>query len=181
MSTDLIEIEPRQSSNYTAAEIKEGLTVVALCSGNVRRAERELTARGKRIPYTTLKDWKLRYHAQDYERIVEAELPKIYGEIATRCEDLALAQADVEESLLNRLVAVAPTMDARDLSSALRNVGVAKAVNIDKASLVRGRPTEIREDRSIGDLTRALHRFRGVVRVQPGEEPVDAEVVESGD
>ena len=50
----------------------------------------------------------------------------------------------------------APQLSPRDTAGAIRNVIVAKAVNIDKASLIRGRPTEIRATADITDLLRGL-------------------------
>jgi hypothetical protein len=62
----------------------------------------------------------------------------------------------------------------RDTAGAIRNVSVAKAVNIDKASVIRGRPTEIAAEADVTELLRALNSFGGVVKVNPvllGEEP----------
>jgi hypothetical protein len=147
-----------------------------LCSGNTRRANRELAERDVDIPESTLRTWKERTQKQAYQQLVEEELPQVYAAIAERCEDLALAQADVEAKLLAKLEGDLDKLDARDLASSLRNVNVAKAVNIDKASLVRGKPTEIREDRSLTEVARALSKYASVVKVNG--QVVDSTAVE---
>ena len=52
--------------------------------------------------------------------------------------------------------AQADELSARDTAGALRNVSVAKAVNIGKASAIRGRPTEVVSHRSLESLRRTL-------------------------
>lgn len=170
MST--VTITKPQQSKYTEAEIREGLTVLALCSGNYRRAGRELRERGVQIPDDTLRKWKDHTHKGSYQQIVEQELPQVYAAIAERCEDLALEQAEVEAVALEKLRQDLPSMDGRDVSNALRNLATSKAINIDKASVVRGRPTEIREDRTLVEVARSLNQYAGVVKVT-------GEVVES--
>ena len=162
-------VKKRRSSNFTDGQITEALTVLALCSGNKRKAS-ERTG----ISCSTLAQWKSKQYPDEYKRIVEKELPRVYGEIAERCEDLALTESAIEEELALKLQAEMHEMKPSDVSTALRNMAVAKAVNIDKASLVRGRPTAITERRDASELLRSLaNRFGGMVKVD-----AEAEVIE---
>jgi hypothetical protein len=49
-------------------------------------------------------------------------------------------------------------------AGALRNVAVTKAVNIDKASVIRGRPTELRAHIDVTDILRRLSA-QGVIEI----------------
>jgi hypothetical protein len=176
---DLGGLPDSAKSAYTEAEIEEGLTAVAFCSGNTRRAARELQATGTRaIPRDTLNNWVRGKHRARYERIVEEILPTIYAGIAQRSEDLATRMAEVEEELLERVKARADELKPHEAASSLRNVTVAKAVNIDKAGLIRGRPTEIGEERTLVEVARALERFEGIVKINTEVLEGTAEEVE---
>jgi hypothetical protein len=69
----------------------------------------------------------------------------------------------------------APDLSPRDTAGALRNVSVSKAVNIDKASAIRGRPSEITANIDVTDLLCSLaNNYGGIVKVNPmllSEEP----------
>ena len=102
-----------------------------------------------------------------YRRIYEEELLGIYARIAEKSEDLIETYGGLEAELAERVRALMPEMRAGEAAGALRNVAVSKAVSIDKASVIRGRPTEIREERTMVDVARSLQRFAGIVKVNP--------------
>jgi uncharacterized Ntn-hydrolase superfamily protein len=156
----------------TDEEIDRGLTAVALCSGNSERAARALADQGWQIDARTLRKWR-GAHANRYEQLQAGVLPAVYGRIAERAENIAERLADLEEDAADRVAELLPDMKAGEAAGALRNVSVSKAVNIDKASVVRGRPTEIREDRSIEQTLRALARFMPEIKASPLAQAID--------
>ncbi len=80
--------------SYTDHEIERGLVAIALCSGNTRRAHRELKQRGLDIPRSTLLVWIDNY-ADRYARVRAEILPRLKDEVAEQHTDLARYQMDV--------------------------------------------------------------------------------------
>jgi len=171
-------IERRPNSNYTSAEVTEGLTVLALCAGNSRRAERELEARGRRIPYKTLQAWKARIYATEYEDLCEREIPRQYAEIAQRCKDVALEASEVEMILLDRMRTEAQEIPARELAGAVRNVSTTKGINLTQAGAADQRPTVIREVHDLAATVRALGKWMPELKDNPLAQAIDSTAVE---
>ena len=132
-----------RASRYSPEEIEYALTAVAAAGGSTKRAAKALEAEGRKVPESTLRLWRSDLYADRYREIEADELPKRYARLAERCEANAERLGVIEELLTDRLEAEASGLTPRDAAGALRNVSVAKAVNIDKASVIRGRPSEI--------------------------------------
>jgi hypothetical protein len=173
----VVKAEGRRFS-YTDEEINRGLTAVALCSGNTRRAEHMLCEQGLAIDHKRLWAWQNLNFPTEYEIIKDQVVPQVYAGIAQSSEALAQRQADLEEKLTDEVEAALPHMKPGELSTALRNVTVSKAVNIDKASLIRGRPSVITEDHTIEATLRALSRYMPEVGNSALAKSVVAEDVE---
>lgn len=170
-----------RSRDYTEEEVERGLHALALCSGNARKASKALAEKGLKVPRSTLQMWATRTHVDRYEQIHEHELAGIHRRQAGRNEELVDYLTDIEWKVAKRVENSLPDMRSDQAASALRNVAVAAAVNQDKALLLRGQPTAIREDRTVGELLRYL-TSTGVVTVDPAllegtaEEIPDARV-----
>lgn len=128
---------------YSDAEVERGLFALALCSGNSRRAEALLTEDGDGIPASTLAKWKQHRHADRYIRIQQQVYPQIAERMAEEMEDLFTTELELERQLVERVKAELPNLKPGELSTALRNVGVTKALNVDKSAPIRGRPGQI--------------------------------------
>ena len=90
-------------------------------------------------------------HAERYRQIHREVMPAVYDRIAERSEALVDELADLEGQFARQMRRQGPELAPRDTAGALRNISVSKAVNIDKASLIRGRPNEIRATADITD------------------------------
>jgi hypothetical protein len=77
-------------------------------------------------------------------------------------------EAEIVEKLWDSLNDLKPA----ELANALRNVGVSKAINLDKAQLMRGKPTEIVERRDADQLIRTL-QAAGVIHVDSDAEEIE--------
>ncbi len=148
-----------QMSNYTAPRIEEGLRALAMVSGNCEKASR-LTG----IPPKTLRNWRNDQHTERYAAI-QAELqPTILADIAEHSEQLARRAAELEGELIEDLAANKGKLTPNETAGALRNVSTAKAINVDKALLLRGRPTSITATADVTELLKGLSsRFGAVV------------------
>ena len=146
---------------YDTEQIERGLQQLALCDGNAAMAHRRLQALGQpTIPRTTLTGW-LTSHADRYAEIQREIVPLIREGIARQNEALIIREGEIEgklvERLDKRLEGEPDAIPARDLPGAVRNLAVARGVNTDKASTLRGQPTEITEHRrDFVEIQRAL-------------------------
>ena len=103
-------------------------------------------------------------------------------QIAAECEDTAEQAAELERRMLAKLGKDFEQIAPRDQAGAIRNVSTVKAINVDKAALLRGQPTEIVEHRqSTAELWAEFEAmFPSVVNGEAIEIP-DAEVVHGAD
>lgn len=151
----------RPANGMTDPELDLCLTVLAICGGSGRRAQKELLEHhGIETSNEALYKWK-RYPR--YERIRAELAPKLQEQVAQQCEDAANRAHEVETNLLERLATA--DIDDKDLAKSLKFVTDSKGTNIDKAALLRGRPTQITEHRDATSLIRKL-QAQGVVTVE---------------
>jgi hypothetical protein len=161
--------EPKRGrvSRYSDAQIELGLRALAIASGNARKATALLAKQGVSIPRTTLQMWANQLYVERYRQIKREVMPAIYDRIAERSEQIADDLADLEGQLAEQMRRQAPELSPRDTAGALRNVSVAKAVNIDKATVIRGRPTEITAHVDVTEVLKNLsERFKGKADVE---------------
>ena len=156
---------------YVEEDIERGLTMLALCGGNWRRAGERLREQGFDIPPKTLESWKRQTHTQRYEETRARLLPRIQEKIAAEAEDLAIAYAETERQALEAFDL--SSLSPKDAAGAIRNLATAKAINVDKAQLMRGNPTQIVEKRDAGEILSKLKSRIGSVDVE-SEEITDA-------
>jgi hypothetical protein len=165
----------KRPARFNDEEIDTALVTLALCAGNTRRASAELRAVNIEVGQSTLHKWRTGLHCERYERLYRQQLPRISERVAQRCEELAESQAELAARLVHEIGRNMAEIPARDLPGALRNVETAKAINVDKSALLRGRPTQIVERRDASELLRKL-QATGVVSV--GDVDATAEEVE---
>lgn len=154
----------------TVDQVERALLEVAILSGNCSAASRRLKeVHGLDIAQPRLKNWVLNLHRTRYEEIRRDVVPKIHATIANEAEDLAVAYAEAERDTLK--IYDPSRISGKDLPGAIRNLATAKAINLDKAQLLRGNPTEIIEKRNPQQILDGIAaRFPQLV--------VDAEVVD---
>lgn len=149
--------QPRRGGAYTDEEIEEGLTALALCSGNVTRASKELEQVGLTIPRKTLSDWKGNAHAGRFRRIQAQVQPEISARIAETAEAIARRLTDVEWKAVEKIEAELPGMNGTQAATALQRLTWSKGVNIDKSRLYRNEPTEISAGPTLADVASSIH------------------------
>ena len=158
------DLEPRKRGrkgrHYTETEIETGLFALAMASGSPSRASEALALQGLEIPPTTLDHWRHRTHSLRYERIRDKSYPQLKAKMAEEMEALFEAQAKVEWKLLRKLEESIDELPARDVPGALRNLGVTKALNVDKSAPLRGEPTARVEVSAVDQAEAALATLR---------------------
>lgn len=128
--------------SYTEAEVEKGLQVLALCNGNRRLAAKQLEDDGAPIPADTLRYW-MENRPDDYDRIKARVLPAMQEMIAEGTEAIALKLIDLEAKAIEQLDDKIAELKPAEAAGALRNISTSKGINVDKAQLLRGRPTSI--------------------------------------
>ena len=175
-------IERRPGRGYTEERIDRALTEVALCGGNTHHAARNLKAAGTPVPRRTLRTWVESTQVDRYLRLRAELVPRIHVKIAQECEDSASLAAEVERSMLVKLRQDFDKLPPRDQPGAIRNVATVKGINVDKAALLRGQPTEIVEHRqTTAELWAEFAAMFPSVVNGAAEEITDAELVHGAD
>jgi hypothetical protein len=156
-------------SKYTEVEIDAGLTAVAMASGNTRRAAKALVKAGQRsVPQSTLKRWVDRIYAQRYRQIQEQTLPELNARMAEVHDQLVIGYSDLQQQALEKAREGLPSAKASEAAGVFKSAAIAAGINAEKALLRRGQPSQIREDRSTGEILKIMaEKYPGVVKVDP--------------
>lgn len=165
---DELTVPRTPSQSYTPEEIDLGLTAVALCHGNVTRAASALEQKGTPIPRETLRNWVKGTHSDRYTELTTEYLSERYERFAQESEDLVGFLTELEWKLARALKSKVDSgdLEPRDIANALRNTSTSKGINTDKATVTRGRPTEIRRNEGAADVLRVLaQKFPQIVTV----------------
>lgn len=172
------EITPRKT--YSQEEITRGLLAVAFWSGNTRKASDFLGEDGLEIPAKTLWNWSNKQHVEEYEQVRTKVLPKVREKAAEEHMALAEIQMEVAAEATEALRGKVDQIKPRDLSTTVRNMSTAAAIETDKAQLLGGQPT-VRIQRDLTEVLRDL-QARGLTfvdaKVVSEEDVRDAELVE---
>lgn len=155
-------------ANFTEEEIQRGLLELAICGGSGAEAARRLKDQGHpRLTRQRLRDFARRY-ADRYAALRDQYVQQVFDRIATESEDLAIAYADAERQFLAIAVEKKHEMSSGQAAGAAQRMAVSKGINIDKASIVRGRPTQVVQRQDMGELVAFLERA-GVAKVIEAE------------
>lgn len=135
---------------YKPEEIDRGLMELCI-HGDAKGAAQALKRDGITIAERTLQDWR---HSRA-ERLAEIEQQVVAPtreRLARLSEQRAIQQDEVERVLTEQLLRLRHALKPGELAGAVRNISTAKAINVDKSSLLRGMPTEIRETRNADEI-----------------------------
>lgn len=167
--------------SYDAEQVEAGLQALAIADGNHRLAHRLLAENNTDIPAGTLYEWKTT-HAERYEQIRADVLPKIRERMAAESEELAIAYAQLEREAIELLKPKLNDLRPNELAGVQRNLATSRAISVDKASVLRGMPTEITEHRNADELLRKLgSALPGLIVEGTAEEiPTDQGQIEQG-
>ena len=148
----------KPNSEYSEGERHQALMALAYKSGNARAAIKLLTSQGveRRPAVSTLQRWGNELYRDEYLRIRDDILPRIYVQHSDEIHQLITEENQAEGELLKLLMEKKDDLTGHELSTALRNVSTSKAINFDKARLADDRPTSIVQTPDIGDIIKSL-------------------------
>lgn len=165
--------------SYSAEQIRDGLTALALCNGNGRQAQKLLKDFGTEIPHRTLTDWRAQVHADEYQQVQRGVLDRLKERTAEKHMQMAERRAEVADLLLGRLEDEVDKIPPRDLSGALRNVDVGIGIHQTKAAELRGDPAVVEQHHKYPELIRSMRSMGIVVETQPAIDVPSTEVPEA--
>jgi len=161
---------PHRAAKHSAEQIEAALVVLALESGNVRRARKKLAEMDifdKVPPATTITRWPETYRER-YAEIRSEVAPRIKARMADTHDDLATRLASLEHQVLDQLEQEVADLSGKDKAALLRNSSIAAAVHTDKAQMLRGEATVIVK-RELPEIFRALGAKGVAVNVIEGQ------------
>jgi hypothetical protein len=165
----------RVLDQYTFGDIETTFKTLILNGGNIPRTKQILADEGLTLGYDTIRQWRDRWFPQRYREIRSELAPELSEEVAAKAMERAIQADDAEELYLRHAVQRVEEVSPDKLAPGVLALAKAKAENIDKAQLLRDRPTEIKEVRDTAALLDVLRRA-GVINRDP--EFLDAEVIE---
>lgn len=165
---------------HSQEEVELALLTLARYNGSARKASRAL---GGKPTDATIRSWRKKFHPR-YLELQQEVIPQIRAAQAERAAELARKEATVEEEALALLRGNLTKLDPRDLGGALRNVTVAKGINLTHMDKLQAPPERPADNAS--NLVEAIAKLErmGVITVAGKEPPVDvedADVVEEGE
>lgn len=130
---------------YTPQQRKQGFEAIVLSGGNCRRAERLLGATtGKAISHGTLAQWKRKY-PEDYHAVSKELEPRMAEEMARKQDELIFEAGELEGEavaiLRQRLKQ--GDVETKDAANIAHKAAIQGGIHIDKAQLLRSKPTQI--------------------------------------
>ena len=153
--------------SYPLEKIEEGLTALVFSAGNQTEASRRTG-----VPRKTLDGWRVRY-TDRYEELRDKYGSEIEERVMRDARDLAAGISQTERLAVQRVNERLEKDDDNQPATTLQRLSTSKAINIDKALLLEGRPNVIVEQRSTRELLGDISSKLG--------EAVEVEVVEGPD
>lgn len=170
--------KPKQS--YSEAEVQRALTEIAACAGNTRLASKHLAEDDLEIDHSVLWRWKAEKHQEKYEAIREQMLPAIRRQAADLHMASAARRMEVADELMDRLKEKQGDLEAKDLSTSIRNLDVGAGVHQDKATNL-SEQNQPKPAQNFGNMLREFKQMTGIdISLSVPEEPEiqEAQVVE---
>jgi hypothetical protein len=168
----------RLERTYSAHEEQAGLEALAFYNGNGRAAAKLLKKQGMTIHSRTLYRWR-HEKADRYAEVCATRTPQMLAQVAANLESALADQIDLEHKLTLKALDEIDGLDPKDTSTALRNAGVTKGINVDKILEIRGAPQRPIENPSLDELKQRMIRKGYAIEGEATEVESESELVQS--
>lgn len=165
---------------YSETDREEGLHAIALHGGSYKKAAKYLEDQGNPISENTLKGFR-RNHPERYYEITKNVAPLIREKLAAKAESAAIELGDLEIKAMKKLEESLKSMEPQHVSQAMKNIITSKAIQIDKANVLRGMPSEIKEHRNPDDIFKAIGHKLGMTIEGSAEEIKPKEIEDNNE
>lgn len=163
--------------HHSDAQVDLALRLLVLNGGRVEPTVKMLKEEGLSLTRATLQGWRTKQFPRRYWQIRQELGKDMSEEVAGRALERALQADEAAQAYVEKAVERLPEVPAEHLAKNALSLTQAMSVSVEKAQLLRERPTEIVETRSVSELFADLERL-GVIK---DNEAIDAEVVEEED
>lgn len=148
------------------ADIDRALLAVAINTENFTAAAKMLRRERADVTAAKLRGIVER-HRDRYMQIRSERQTSVFMQLATDAENMARKLNEAEQALIDHAMTGIGELDAAQALRALHSLAVAKGIQIDKALTLRGRPTQIVEQRDLTEILRSLAAHPGVTVHSP--------------
>ena len=171
--TDVVPVPPFTEDQ----KLERCLLALASTNGNSRRAADLLSQDGIEVHHATLWKWRTGKHLERYEQIRADTLPHVRAQAAEEHRDLARRNMEVEALVVDQLKGKVSELDARDLSTASRNLATGAGIHTQRAEEADGLlPENTGKGMDTSEILRKLgSRLGSGVRVEATERTVTVE------
>ncbi len=167
-----------QLREHTLEDVVLSLQVLAYNGSNYSRTSTTLEKEYNISVHTnTLKRWANTYYPRKYAEIQKDLDKDISEKLSGRLTDVAMKATELQDELLDDLNTKKDQLEAKEIGPAIRNIAQAAQPAIEKAQLLRGKPTARTEAKDADDLVAKLVSL-GVVRNAEALDIEDAEVID---
>ena len=135
--------------------VTAGLAAV-LCTTTYAGASDLLAEQGHQISGRTLERWCKDTHVVRFEKLREEWAPRIEASLANDLLGNARLAAETERLAIEAAREELIDGTAKEPSKIARDLSQVKAQSVDKRLALQGRPTDIKENRDISEIVRAL-------------------------
>ncbi len=168
-------------------QLELALMCLAMRSGNIRYASRDLAEMGYHLSPFTLRDWSKKNHKQRYEEIQAEVGPKIRAQAAEQHRQFAEQQMEVGRDALAKLHAKLPELDDKASLELLNKTNVGAGIHADKALAYSEGVTQRSAPIDFQATLRALHEagatkitLTAVAETEPAEPAIEGDAKELG-
>lgn len=155
---------------YTQEDIDNALTALIAYAGNGTAACKWLNAQGMNAPNaTSLLAWARTTHWERYEELREKVAAKAENTLANNYLDAAREATEVAMMAVNAARGRLESGQDDDPGRTAANLARVAQSATDKRLSLQGRPTQITENRNLGEILRSL-AAKGIIEI-PDEVP----------
>lgn len=163
---------------HTIEDVERSLQVLAYNGSNYSRSSIQLKKEFNiDVHSNTLRRWAITEFPRKYANI-QKDLDQVISEkLSGQLTDVAMKATEMQNDLLDDLNEKKGALEAKEIAPALRNVSQAAQPAIEKAQLLRGKPTARSEAKDADNLVSKLIAL-GIVKNPESLDIEDAEVID---
>jgi hypothetical protein len=159
----------RTIHEHSEKDVTDALNFLVL-TASPRRAANLMRDLGHPVSERALKNWRDHSFRTRYYNIRRELAQEIGEELAGKAFERALQADEVQATMIERLGSEVAEIDAKDLPKGIQALANAKSSDIEKAQLLRDKPTSIEEKRSVTELFAELKSLNVVVNEDRSSE-----------
>lgn len=132
-------------TQYAEDEVNAALTLLATNGGQPTITAEQLKEEGIKVSRRLLTSWREKQFPRRYHEIRQGLGKAISEDLADRATETALEANQATRQYIQQAVSRIDEVDANHLAKNAQSLAMVASQNIEKAELLRGKPTEIKK------------------------------------